>query len=131
MTKITKILTLFFAFNESKDSGSIFYEHNEYDDKFFRWSNDTFDHEEKLCCVFNNKSIKLFSRIKVYDRIQANKEKIKWNPDRTLFGCNPTVVEDLVHIIEIEDLTDAEIKQMEAHKNAIKDDKGKLPFNKK
>jgi len=130
MLKITNILSVFFAFNESKDSGSIYYEHNTYNDKFFRWTKVTFEHDKALCCVFNDVSIKLFNREKVYDRIKANKDKIKWNPDMTLFGCSMDVVDDLVNVINIESLTDKDIESLLAFKEEKKKDEKETRINK-
>jgi len=121
IVKITTILELFLAFNYVEGSDSLNFEHSDYDDKFFRWTNESFSHQERYCIIFNNISIKMFDAVKVRDRLGANRDKIKSSPDNKNFGCNIDVVKDLVHVIPIEILTDKEIKEIKAHKKLIID----------
>lgn len=114
MVRITEILRLFLTFNYVEGSDSLNFEHNEYNDKFFRWTKDTFSHKEKFCVVFNDESIKMFDRVKVMDRLKANLEKIKSSPDKVNHGCKMDVVKDLVMIIPITELTDDDILEIDA-----------------
>lgn len=115
MTTITKILDLFLTFNYVEGSDSLNFEHSEYNDDFFRWTNNSFKHNETFSIVFNDNRILMFKKNDVRERLGANQEKIKSNPERTKFGCNIKLVKDLILSIPITELSDDDIKDIESN----------------
>lgn len=119
MTKITKILDLFLHFNYVEGSDSLNFEYNQYTDKFFRWTKETFNHHEKFCVVFSDVSIKMFDRVKVSERIKANINKVKASPDGHNFGCSMDVILDLVMTIPITPMTEQDFLDIEVSTKRI------------
>lgn len=114
MIKITRIIELFLAFNYVEGAESMSFEYSEYDDRFFRWTRDSFSHGEKFSVIFNDKTIRMFNTKKVKERLVANVDKLKNNPIKTHFGCKNEVVKDLIMEIPIQELTDEDIKEIES-----------------
>jgi len=121
VVKITTILELFLTFNYVEGSDSLNFEHSEYNDKFFRWTNKSFGHDKRYCVVFNDVSIKMFDAVKVRDRLGANQDKIQSSSDKVNFGCKLDVVKDLVHVIPIQKLTDKDLKEIKANQEFYKE----------
>ena len=120
MTKVTTVLGMFLKFN-GKDDASLYYEHSDYNDNFFRWTTNTFRHDEDLCVVFNDVSIKVFDRKKVRERLGANLEKITSSPDGVNHGCKFNVVKDLVLILPITEMTKEDFDDIESNERHMRE----------
>lgn len=110
------MLDLFFAFNKVEGRDSLHIEESTYDDKFFRWNKLTFKNGKKFTVIFNPVSVKMFDTVKMRERVSANLDKIKNNPNKTLFGIHPDIVKDLIMNINIESVSDEEIEEMKERK---------------
>tara|TARA_R110000822_G_scaffold33947_3_gene96423 strand:- start:2662 stop:3033 length:372 start_codon:yes stop_codon:yes gene_type:complete len=120
MSSITSILEMFFAFNTSTDSGSIEFEYSHYSDKYFRWTNKSFKHNETLTVIYNEAEIKVFNTEKVKDRVYGNMDKVSASSDKLNFGCHFGIVSELVTIIPIIRLSDEEVAdRIKNKKNGI------------
>tara|TARA_R110000803_G_scaffold154286_1_gene219050 strand:- start:2102 stop:2476 length:375 start_codon:yes stop_codon:yes gene_type:complete len=120
MESVTTILELFFTFNTSANSGSIEFEYSDYSDKYFRWTKDSFKHDETLTVIYNEKEIKIFNTAKVKDRIYGNMDKVSSDKDKINFGCPFGIVSELVNVLQITKLSDEDIadrKKMGLMKN--------------
>jgi hypothetical protein len=106
MESVTTILELFFTFNTSANSGSIEFEYSDYSDKYFRWTKDSFKHDETLTVIYNEKEIKIFNTAKVKDRIYGNMDKVSSDKDKINFGCPFGIVSELVNVLQITKLSD-------------------------
>lgn len=109
MKTVTTILELFFTFNTSADSGSIEFEYSDYSDKYFRWTKNSFNHDEKLTVIYNETEIKIFNTSKVRDRVYGNMDKVSGDKDKINFGCPFGIVSELVKVLPITKLTDQDI----------------------
>lgn len=109
MESVTTILELFFTFNTSANSGSIEFEYSDYSDKYFRWTKDSFKHDETLTVIYNEKEIKIFNTAKVKDRIYGNMDKVSSDKDKINFGCPFGIVSELVNVLQITKLSDKDI----------------------
>lgn len=123
MTSVTTILEMFFAFNTSTDSGSIEFEYSDYSDKYFRWTKNSFNHNEKLTVIYNEKEIKIFNTCKVKDRLYGNMDKVSSDKNKLNFGCPFGIVSELVNVIPIIELSDAEIAKRQKQNKDKSDDK--------
>ena len=109
MESVTTILELFFTFNTSTDSGSIEFEYSDYSDEYFRWTKNSFNHNESLTVIYNEVEIKIFNTAKVKDRIYGNMDKVSSDKDKFNFGCPFGIVSELVKVIPITKLSDEDI----------------------
>ena len=116
MTSVTSILEMFFAFNTSADSGSIEFEYSEYSDKYFRWTKNSFNHNEALTVIYNEAEIKIFNTSMVKDRLYGNMDKVSSDKGNINFGCPFGIVSELVNIIPITRLSDEEIAKRKKNK---------------
>ena len=116
---------LVYAFNFDKSELDIYIEHevyygymyrngiltkfkiteDEYGDGFFRWNKGDFevDSGDLILNISKNRLI-MYSASKVKDRILANRNRVKSNKDKTQFGCNMSVVKDMVSVVKISEL---------------------------
>ena len=141
IVKLTSVLELFFAFNRTEAKNSLSLEESDYDDKFFRWTKDSFKHKETLTVIYNKRRIVIFNTEKVRDRLGANMDKISNDETKTHFGCQFNIIADLVEVIHIEEISDDEvakfndelIKEREEYaKEKEKDERyGKVPVQNK
>jgi hypothetical protein len=121
IVKVTSILTLFFAFNFTKDKDSLKLEDSLYDDKFFRWTKDTFRHGETLTAIYNEHRIDVFNTEKVRDRLLGNQDKVSSDTNKENFACKFGVVRDLILSIHAEEMEDDEIIEFDK-RNKKKDE---------
>jgi len=112
VSKIQKMLDLFFAFNHVEGRESLHIEGSDYSDKFFRWTKKTFKNGSKFTVIYNADRVVMFDTLKVKDRISGNLDKVKSSPNKNLFGIHPNVVSDLMMIINIEEFTDKDKLEM-------------------
>jgi len=119
MKSVTTILELFFSFNTSADSGSIEFEHSDYSDEYFRWTKNSFNHNESLTVIYNEKEIKIFNTAKVKDRIYGNMDKVSNDKDKINFGCPFGIVSELVKVIPITKLSDEDVADRKTNKYGI------------
>ena len=109
MKTVTTILELFFRFNTSTDSGSIEFEYSDYSDEYFRWTKNSFNHDEKLTVIYNETEIRIFNTSKVRDRVYGNMDKVSNDKDKINFGCPFGIVSELVKVLPITKLSDEDI----------------------
>lgn len=119
MENVTSILELFFRFNTSTDSGSIEFEYSDYTDKYFRWTKDSFKHDESLTVIYSNAEIRVFNTAKVRDRVYGNMDKVSSSKDKSNFGCPFGIVSELVSVIPITKLSDKDIADKKTNQNGI------------
>lgn len=113
VSKVQKMLDLFFAFNDVEGKDSIHIEGSFYSDKFFRWTKDTFQVDTKFVVIYNKDRVVMFDRQKVKDRIVGNLDKVKSSPDKINHGIHPNVVSDLMMIINVEPFTEKDKLELE------------------
>lgn len=118
--KVQKILNLFLAFNHVEGGESLSIEENTYNDDFFRWKKGSFKHGKKFTVFFNKIGIIMFDTAKVVDRLTGNMDKIKSNKEKTKYGVNKGIVQDLIMVINIETVTDKEMLEIEERRKELK-----------
>jgi len=123
IVKVTSVLELFFAFNKTEASDSLELIESPYDDKYFRWTKDTFKHKQTLTAIYSKRRIDIFKTEKVRDRLLGNQDKIKSDKEKENFGCVYGIVSDIVVPIYAEEITDEEIIEFEKENEDIKNDK--------
>lgn len=123
VVKVTSVLKLFFAFNKSKSEDSLELEESTYNDKFFRWKKDSFQHGQKLTVIYNENRIVIFDTLKVKERLLANRSKIQSSKDKENFGCQFNIINDLVAIIHGEEITEEEVIEFKENERITKEEK--------
>lgn len=133
IVKVTSILELFFAFNYTEDRDSLEIEESLYDDKFFRWTKDTFRHKKTLTAIYNDHRIDVFNTEKLRDRLIGNQDKISSDTNSENFGCKFGIVRDLTMSIYAEEMEDDEIIEFDKNKllNELKQKENEQDNNKK
>lgn len=120
IVKVTSVLELFFAFNPSKDKASLELEESNYTDSYFRWTKDTFRHKQKLTAIYSDRRIDVFNTERVRDRLHSNTGKIKHDEGKNNFGCNFSIVSDLVVCVYAEEITDSECIEFKNSEDEMK-----------
>lgn len=125
IVKLTTVLELFFAFNNYKGRDSIELERSDYNDKYFRWTKDSFSHKQKYTVIYNDLNIFIFETKLMRERLLANLTKIKSDDSKVNFGCNLDIVRDIVDVIDASEITEADTASIEKFNREVSIDRAK------
>ncbi len=123
IVKLTTVLELFFAFNNYEGRDSVELEQSDYNDKYFRWTKDSFSHRQKYTVIYNNLFIFIFDTKLIRERLLANLTKIKSDDLKVNFGCNLDIVRDIVDIIEASEITEVDIASIDKFNREVAEDR--------
>lgn len=107
--KVVKLLHLFFQIHDMEGKDNMHLEKSEYDDKFFRWTKESFKNDRELTCIFNDHRICIFSTVKMKERLLANMDKVQHDKERLNFGCQYSLVKDLIYDVYAEEISEEEV----------------------